>query len=49
MRLIVSIVLLVFFSVEINSQSNLLNAKNPSEIGVSSSIESINPSFLYYP
>ena len=49
MRLIVSIVLLVFFSVEINSQSNLLNAKNPSEIGVSSSIESINPSFLEYP
>lgn len=49
MRLIVSIVLLVFFSVEINSQSNLLNAKNPSEIGVISSIESINPSFLEYP
>jgi len=49
MRLIVSIVLLVFFSVEINSQSNLLNAKNPSEIGVSISIESINPSFLEYP
>ena len=49
MRLVVSIVLLVFFSVEINSQSNLLNAKNPSEIGVSSSIESINPSFLEYP
>ena len=49
MRLVVSIVLLVFFSVEINSQSNLLNAKNPSEIGVSSSIENINPSFLEYP
>ena len=49
MRLIVSIVLLIFFSVEINSQSNLLNAKNPSEIGVSSSIESINPSFLEHP
>jgi gliding motility associated protien GldN len=49
MRLIFSITLLVFFSIEINSQSNLLNAKNPSEIGVSSSIESINPSFLEYP
>ncbi len=41
--------LLVFFSVEVNSQSNLLNAKNPSEIGVISSIENINPSFLDYP
>tara|TARA_A100001011_G_scaffold316539_1_gene335593 strand:- start:30818 stop:31681 length:864 start_codon:yes stop_codon:yes gene_type:complete len=49
MRLIFSIMLLVFFSVEVNSQSNLLNAKNPSEIGVISSIENINPSFLDYP
>ena len=49
MRLIILITLLVFFSVEINSQSNLLNAKNPSEIEFSSSMESINPSFLEYP
>ena len=50
MRKLIFISLIVsLISSEVFSQSNLLNAKNPSEIGVSSSMDKINPSFLEYP
>ena len=50
MRKLIFISLIVsLISNEVFSQSNLLNAKNPSEIGVSSSMDKINPTFLEYP
>ena len=50
MRKLIFISLIVsLISSEVFSQSNLLNAKNPSEIGVSSSMDKINPTFLEYP
>ena len=41
MRKIFLLILLIFFTNEVFSQANLLNAKNPSEIGDSSSSEAI--------
>ena len=41
MRKIFKLILLIFFTSEVFSQANLLNAKNPSEIGDTSSSEAI--------
>ena len=41
MRKIFLLILLIFFTNEVFSQANLLNAKNPSEIGDTSSSEAI--------
>ena len=50
MRKLIFISLIVsLISIEVFSQSNLLNAKNPSEIGVSTTMDKINPTFLEYP
>ena len=48
-KLILISFIVSLISNEVFSQSNLLNAKNPSEIGVSSSMDKINPTFLEYP
>ena len=47
MRKIFLLILLIFFTNEVFSQANLLNAKNPSEIGDTSSSEAITESVDY--